>query len=67
MHHEVWPIIPQIHLVKKDDYGIDLLFQKDTNQNTGSNCQKDSNRYFGMFQSIMHVCNVSIFTIFWCR
>ena len=49
VHHETWPIIPQIHLVKQDDYGIDLLFQKDTNHKTGSNCQKEPYRYFGMY------------------
>ena len=49
MHHEIWPSIPQIYHIKKDDFAIDLLMQKFTSQKDNENCKPEPYEYFGNY------------------
>ena len=49
MHHEVWPTIPPIHRVRKDDFAVDYTFQKLTNQKGTIECKHEPYNYFGTY------------------
>ena len=49
MHHEVWPTIPPIHRVRKDDFAVDYTFQKLTNQKGALECKHEPYNYFGTY------------------
>ena len=49
MHHEVWPTIPPIHRVRKDDFAVDYTFQKLTNQKGTLECKHEPYNYFGTY------------------